>query len=200
MELTIRLPHGEERIGVTGTAERNLKIIREALGVNITARNGALRLSGDSEAVGQAAHVLERLGEAAREHKPMGREELLNIITTAGAERRDRPAAAGGAAAAEGPRKPMGEGLDVYLSGRRVRPMTDGQQAYLRAILHYDLTFCVGPAGTGKTYLAVAQAVSQLMTGSVQRLILSRPAVEAGEKIGFLPGDMREKVDPYMQP
>ena len=90
--------------------------------------------------------------------------------------------------------------LEVYLTGRCVRAMTDGQQYYLQAIHHNDLTLCTGPAGTGKTYLAVATAVAMLKRGQVRKLVLVRPAVEAGEKLGFLPGNMQEKVNPYLRP
>ena len=93
-----------------------------------------------------------------------------------------------------------GEGLDVYLRGRKVRPATEGQREYLEAILSHDLTFCCGPAGTGKTYVAVAAAVQMLKQGTVRRLVLVRPAVEAGEKLGYLPGNMQEKVNPYLRP
>src|SRR5690606_1201860 len=94
----------------------------------------------------------------------------------------------------------LGESLDVYLAGKRVKPLTEGQQAYLRAIQSHDLTFCAGPAGTGKTYVAVAAAVAMLKRGDVRKLVLVRPAVEAGEKLGFLPGSMQEKVNPYLRP
>ncbi|MEX0653201.1 MAG: PhoH family protein [Phycisphaeraceae bacterium] len=196
MELTIRLPHGEQRLGVTGAAERNLKIIRETLGVTLSARNGALRLSGDSEAVGRAAHVLEQLGEAAQRQQPMNRQQLLDAI--AGAERTEASRLA--RTTPVGERAPLGEELDVYLHGRSVKPMTEGQRAYLNALLHHDLTFCCGPAGTGKTYVAVAAAVAMLKRGDVRKLVLVRPAVEAGEKLGFLPGTMQEKVNPYLRP
>ena len=200
MELTIRLPHGEQRMAVTGTAERNLKIIRESLGVSVSARNGSLRVSGDSTAVGRAAHVIEQLGEAARSDKPMTRQQLLEAI----AELDHRPVpTAGGArqgAAAGASKPPLGDQLDVFLPGRRVKPMTDGQRVYLQAITGHDLTFCVGPAGTGKTYLAVAVAAAMLKRGDVRKLVLVRPAVEAGEKLGFLPGTMQEKVNPYLRP
>ena len=195
MELTIRLPHGEQRMAVTGTAERNLKIIRETLGVSLSARNGSLRVSGDSTAVGRAAHVIEQLGEAARSARPMTRQQLLEAI----AELDQRPSG-GPAAAAAGRKPPLGEPLDVFLPGRRVKPMTDGQRVYLTAIAGHDLTFCVGPAGTGKTYLAVAVAAAMLKRGDVRKLVLVRPAVEAGEKLGFLPGTMQEKVNPYLRP
>ena len=184
MELTISLPHGDERLAMTGAAERNLKIIRETLGVNIAARDGSLRLSGESKAVGQAARVLERLSDAARQQTPLDRQALLDMIATVGRA------------------TPRGESSDmaVYLRDRHIRAMTPGQQEYLDAIRDHDLTICTGPAGTGKTYLAVAAAVSMLRSGQVRKLVLVRPAVEAGEKLGFLPGDMQQKVNPYLRP
>lgn len=199
MELTISLPHGEQRIGVTGAAERNLKIIRETLGVTITARNGSLRLSGESDAVSKAAHVIEQLGEAARRHMPLTRQDLLEAITLAEASTA-RPSGTGSIREPGKPAIGPGESLDVYLAGKRVKPMTKGQQAYLDNLLTHDLTFCVGPAGTGKTYVAVAAAVAMLKRGDVRKLVLVRPAVEAGEKLGFLPGSMQEKVNPYLRP
>ncbi|MEM9415259.1 MAG: PhoH family protein [Planctomycetota bacterium] len=199
MELTIKIPDGPERIGVTGPSERNLKIIRESLGIAISARSDALRLSGKSDAVGRAAHVIDRLGEAARHDRPVSHEQLLELIAAASsnASRATRPAAQGD--------EPMRNGmqphaLDVYLDGRRVKPITAGQRHYLSSIQNNDLTFCVGPAGTGKSYLAVAVAVSMLKRGDVRKLVLVRPAVEAGEKLGFLPGTMQEKVNPYLRP
>ena len=204
MELTIRLPEGEQRLGVTGAGERNLKIIRETLGVKITARDGSLRLSGGSDAVGRAADVLERLGQAAREQDPMDRQTLLETITATEAQDRrgaaNRPPARNGQNG-ETHRAPLTtESLEVYLPGKRIKPMTAGQHAYLDALLNYDLTLCTGPAGTGKTYMAVASAVAMLKRGDVRKLVLVRPAVEAGEKLGFLPGSMQEKVNPYLRP
>ncbi|MEX0885131.1 MAG: PhoH family protein, partial [Phycisphaeraceae bacterium] len=192
MELTIRLPHGDQRLAVTGTAERNLKIIREALGVNVSARNGSLRVSGESGPVGRAAHVIEQLGEAARLQKPMTRQQLLETIAELDHRPLPRPATGAGPRTQQG----LGDPLEVFLPGRRVKPMTAGQSRYLDAIAHHDLSFCVGPAGTGKTYLAVAAAVAMLKRGDVRKLVLVRPAVEAGEKLGFLPGTMQEKVNP----
>lgn len=202
MELTIKLPEGAERYSVTGPAERNLKIIREALGVTINARSEALKLTGKSDAVGQAAHVIERLNEAARHDSPLTRQQLLDAIaavTTPAAS--SFPNLAAGNGAATSPAKgPFSHAFDVYLEGRRVKPMSPGQRVYTDCILHNDLTFCIGPAGTGKTYLAVAAAVSMLKRGQVRKLVLVRPAVEAGEKLGFLPGTMQDKVNPYLRP
>src|SRR5207302_8166595 len=90
--------------------------------------------------------------------------------------------------------------IDVYAKGHSIKPKTEGQRAYLEAILKHDLTLCLGPAGTGKTYLAVAAAASLLKHGEAKRIVLARPAVEAGERLGFLPGDLQAKVNPYLRP
>jgi len=202
MELTIKLPEGAERYGVTGPSERNLKIIREALGVTINARSEALKLSGKSDAVGQAAHVIERLNEAARHDSPLTRQQLLDAIaavSTPSASVFPNMQPSNGETSPQHS-GPMQHAFDVYLDGRRVKPMSPGQRVYVESITHNDLTFCIGPAGTGKTYLAVAAAVSMLKRGQVRKLVLVRPAVEAGEKLGFLPGTMQDKVNPYLRP
>jgi len=200
LELTIRLPHGDQRLAVTGTGEQNLKIIRETLGVSITARNGSLRLSGEEAPVGRAAHVLERLGEAAAADEPMSRPQLLEMIAAVNADASPQPAAAAEERSPGGRATGPAEALDVYLEGKSIKALTDGQQRYLDLMRRHDLTFCTGPAGTGKTYLAVATAVAMLKRGEVRKLVLVRPAVEAGEKLGFLPGSMQEKVNPYLRP
>ncbi len=199
MELTIELPIGEQRVGVTGAAERNLKIIRETLGVHLTARNGTLTIRGDELAVGQASRVIERLTDAALRDEPMSRKQLVDTIVTA----TSMPNAAVSVAQetiAKRTGLDLAHGMDVYLPDKRVKAMTEGQRVYLDAIFTNDLTFCSGPAGTGKTYLAVAAAVSMLKRGQVRKLVLVRPAVEAGEKLGFLPGDLQDKVNPYLRP
>jgi len=193
LELTIALPQGEERVAVTGIGKRNLKIIRESLGVNITSRNDALKISGDSERVGQAAHAVEQLGKHARRNKPLGRTDVLRVVTEASNR-------ATGGATAGSPVDPEQAELDVYLAGRTVAARSEGQRNYLTNILRNDLTICTGPAGTGKTYLAVAAACTLLKHGQTRKLVLVRPAVEAGERLGFLPGDMQEKVNPYLRP
>ena len=229
MHLTLDLPDDATRMGVTGPAERNLKILRESLGITIAARGGQLKLSGSTSSVGQAAGVIEQLGDAAKAHQPMTRGQLLDAISLA-ATRVDREQASAehhrevreqvdqaanirrdrdrhhrrdgdeGPAAKDPSAGWIERGLDVYLPGRRVRAMTEGQRDYLDAIAKHDLTFCTGPAGSGKTYLAVAAAVSMLKAGTVRKLVLVRPAVEAGEKLGFLPGSMQDKVNPYLRP
>ena len=196
LELTITIPEGPQRLAVAGPGERNLKIIRESLGVTLSARGDALRLSGKSEDVGRAALVLNRLGEAARHDQSISHEQLLDLIATAGAAPAGelRPGIDGRL------RPDDAQAMEVYLNSRRVKPVTTGQRHYVSSLQSHDLTFCVGPAGTGKTYLAVAAAVSMLKHGKVRKLVLVRPAVEAGEKLGFLPGTMQDKVNPYLRP
>lgn len=193
---------------MTGSGERNLKIIREGLGVNISARNESLKISGESDAVGRAAHVIEQLAEAAKRNRPLTRQQVIDSIAAAtrhshsrgpGSLHIDRQHQRHQSESNNGDGED-GTELEVYLGGRQITAMTTGQRRYLTAMYQHDLTFCIGPAGTGKTYLAVAAAVAMLRRGQVRKLMLVRPAVEAGEKLGFLPGDMQQKVNPYLRP
>ena len=192
MDLTISLPNNDQRLAVTGVAEQNLKIIRESLGIRLSSRNGTLRISGNPNAVEQAACVVEHLSQAAQRHEPMNRQELLETIASIG--RTDHPNTK------DRVQPSRQKGLGVYRGGQKIRAMTPRQQTYIDALDRHDLTFCTGPAGTGKTYLAVATAVSMLSQGRVRKLALVRPAVEAGEKLGYLPGSMHEKINPYLRP
>ena len=228
MNLTLDLPDDATRLSVTGPAERNLKILRESLGITIAARGGQLKLSGPTHSVGLAAGVIEQLGDAAKAQTPMTRGQVLDAVSLAASRadreqaateqqrevreqidqaaniRRDRDRHHRRDGDDERPADPSAHwvehGLDVYLPGRRIRAKTEGQRTYLDAIAQHDLTFCTGPAGSGKTYLAVAAAVAMLKAGTVRKLVLVRPAVEAGEKLGFLPGSMQDKVNPYLRP
>ena len=200
LDMTIRVSTGSERVGVLGDGERNLKMLREALGVDVTARDGNVHIRGGRGPVTVAQRVLQRLGAAARQNRPMNRREVLGCITDESTALPDMP---------EGDETheehaPLSEAwdghLDVFVRGRQIRPKTANQEAYLHAIRDNDMVFAVGPAGTGKTYLAVAVAVHLLKTGKASKLFLVRPAVEAGEKLGFLPGDLEAKVNPYLRP
>ena len=203
VELTIRVPQGADRVPMLGVAERNLKMIREALGVNITARDGAVQVAGDPHAVEAARRAIDRLDEAARLGEDLSRHEVLELITQLSAETRTLPEdllprnadddACVASSLWDGP-------LDVYVRGRRVSPKSANQRQYLDEITTNDLILCAGPAGTGKTYLAVAAAVHMLKAGAIRKIVLVRPAVEAGEKLGFLPGDLEAKVNPYLRP
>ena len=144
--------------------------------------------------------MLERLTEASADGRPMQRQEVLDAIALASrstprpsADARHNGAPGGSALRADGT-------FETYQPGKRVGATTPGQERYVEAVLKHDLTFCLGPAGTGKTYLAVAAAAAMLKRGEVRKLVLVRPAVEAGEKLGFLPGSMQEKVNPYLRP
>ncbi len=182
MQRVIAISSPSEARTLFGAQDRHLRRIRDAFGVKIVARETYLRVEGDDSAVGLATQALQRLAAAARRgHRP-SEDDVEEAIVMAGAP-------------ANGERA----GVDV-MRGRRVDAKTPGQQGYIEAIKRHDLVFCVGPAGTGKTYLAVAMAVAALKKEIVQRILLARPAVEAGEKLGFLPGDIEAKVNPYLRP
>ena len=171
-----------------GPVDQHLRRIEAAMGVTLSRRESTLRIEGARDAVESTAALIDLLYEKARE--PIGERALqLALIKARGPE---APAAAGA---------PADDGAIVLhtrhsdLSGR-----TPNQMQYLRHILAHDISFGIGPAGTGKTFLAVACAVDALERQSVQRIVLTRPAVEAGERLGFLPGDLAQKVDPYLRP
>jgi phosphate starvation-inducible protein PhoH and related proteins len=187
LELTITLEDAGKRAALFGSADRHLRLIRGTLGVQISARESTLKVSGSARAVGQAASIIEDLQRTLRTRDFLTDEQVADSITYACQQHDSK--------STEGPTS-----VEVYSRNAHVQPRTDGQAAYLDAIRRDDLVFCVGPAGSGKTYLAVAMAVSMLKAGQVHRLVLVRPAVEAGEKLGFLPGDMQAKVNPYLRP
>ncbi len=184
MELSIKLEDPRKAATLFGPMDRHLKMIREALGVQVFARDGQVKVTGSARNVSRAAAVIEQLQRALRRGKPITVDTVTEAISAAAAEKA----------------KQASEVLDVYTSGEMIRPKTPGQKRYIEAMRTHDLVFCTGPAGTGKTYLAVAVAVHMLKHQQAKRLILVRPAVEAGEKLGFLPGDMQAKVNPYLRP
>ncbi|MBO9624221.1 MAG: PhoH family protein [Sphingomonas sp.] len=176
-----------------GEYDSNLLMLEERLGVYIHARGQRVVIEGSAEAVAHAREVLQEL------HSRVIRgEEIDGGLVDAVIAMSNEPTLTGIIRA-----EPNGEGnppIMIRTRRKTIVPRSAAQTHYMRELVSNDMIFALGPAGTGKTYLAVAQAVAQLMTGSVQRLILSRPAVEAGERLGFLPGDMKEKVDPYLRP
>jgi phosphate starvation-inducible PhoH-like protein len=180
-----------------GEYDSNILAIEERLGVYIHARGQRVVLEGSAEAVAHAREVLTELhsrvirGEAIDTGLIDAVIAMSNEPMLTGIVRAENDDGAGGG----GPPPIM-----IRTRNKTIVPRSMTQTAYMRALVSNDIIFALGPAGTGKTYLAVAQAVAQLITGSVKRLILSRPAVEAGERLGFLPGDMKEKVDPYLRP
>lgn len=204
LEVIIRIPTDVDRVAVLGPSERNLKMVREGLGVRITAREKHVQVSGERGPVHAARNVVERLVHAAEKEEAMTRQRVLDLIAEESAVEEGGQAVAilnGESASAELNSGEKRDGrIAVYAGGRAVRAKTENQQHYLDAIRDHDLVFAIGPAGTGKTYLAVAAAVHMLKNSRVKKVILVRPAVEAGEKLGFLPGDLEEKVNPYLRP
>jgi phosphate starvation-inducible PhoH-like protein len=182
--LNIAIEQPDKRLALFGPADRNLRMLREAFAVTVTFRDEQLRLSGPPDQVERAAGVVEKLQQHLRKKDYLSQEDVSIAF---------REALNAHEAAAEGV-------IDVYARGHVVRAKTPGQQQYIDAIFEHDLTLCLGPAGTGKTYLAVAAAASLLKQGRVRRIVLARPAVEAGERLGFLPGDLQQKVNPYLRP
>ena len=178
MEKTIELIDTDEARALFGSADRTLKALKSRLDVNLIARNGVIRIRGDSEPVRKAAEVIETLRRAIRE----GREVTPDLVATLLDD-----------AHSASPEMEVGKTHTITLR-------TSGQKRYMDAILKTHLTFCSGPAGTGKTFLAVAAAVSSLRLDEVKKIVLTRPAVEAGEKLGFLPGDFQAKISPYLRP
>jgi len=177
---------GADPLLLTGVNDATLLEVQRTLGVRATLRGDTLTLTGSPDLVRRAVPVLEGLIERARLGEPVQPEDVVQF-TRGG----DMP-----------PAEPDDPGSRIAFPGlkRPIVARTEGQQAYLRAIAANDIVVGIGPAGTGKTYLAVAKAVEALTRKRVRRIILARPAVEAGESLGFLPGDLQAKVDPYLRP
>ncbi len=174
-----------------GEYDQNLVAIENRLGVYIAARGDRLQIEGEAEAAARARDVISGLYNRLVVGQPIDSGAVEAVIAMSAEPTLDGIV-----------RHDVSEPPKVMIRTRKktIVPRSANQGVYMEALTRNELIFALGPAGTGKTYLAVAQAVSQLITGSVDRLILSRPAVEAGERLGFLPGDMKEKVDPYLRP
>jgi phosphate starvation-inducible protein PhoH and related proteins len=168
-----------------GDHDRHMVRIEQALGVRLSCRGNRVAIAGEASRVDAAQAALEGLWRRLERGESVGRSEVEAAIRLA--DDTD-------------PRLPLSDLPAIRTRRGAVGPRSPGQAAYIEALSGHDMVFGVGPAGTGKTYLAVAQAVAMLQAGKVDRIVLSRPAVEAGERLGFLPGDMKEKVDPYLRP
>ena len=169
-----------------GDHDRHLARIEQALGVRLSCRGNRIAIAGETNRVGAAQGILQTLWRKLERGESVGRAEVESAIRLADPEL--------------DPRLPLSDLPAIRTRRGAVAPRSPGQIAYVEALSRHEMVFGIGPAGTGKTYLAVAQAVAMLQAGEVDRIILSRPAVEAGERLGFLPGDMKEKVDPYLRP
>lgn len=173
-----------------GQFDANLVQIENRLGVYISARGNRAQIEGPEDAVARARDVLKGMHQRLLQGQELDAGAIESLISMSAEPTLE------GIISGDGETPP----IMIRTRKKTIVPRSATQIEYMRALASRDVIFALGPAGTGKTYVAVAQAVSQLITGSVQRLILSRPAVEAGERLGFLPGDMKDKVDPYLRP
>ena len=195
-EASIPFDDPEEIRTLLGARDEHLRRVRESVGVDVVIRNDALKIQGDRESVDQGVAVIRRLREVIGESGELRADDVLKALGQV-----DRPVSLPDFSASErdgdSDRRSR---IELFESAKDVRPKTPGQEAYVDAIRRNDLVFCTGPAGSGKTYLAVAMALSALRSELVRKIVLVRPAVEAGEKLGFLPGDVTAKVNPYLRP
>ncbi len=193
-ETAVEFPDNKLLIDLCGEYDRNLAEIERVLGVQIVRRGNLLSVLGDETPAAEAAGVLNALYARLEGGKEVAFADVDRELRMGGDD-----AESGGL---DGDQLEMFKGGAVEIRTRKklVEPRTDAQKAYVKSLFAHELAFGIGPAGTGKTYLAVAVGVNMFIEGHVDRIILARPAVEAGEKLGYLPGDMKDKVDPYMQP
>jgi phosphate starvation-inducible PhoH-like protein len=178
--VTLSLDDRDEALLLFGSRDQHLRLIRDALGVRLIARGDTLQIEGPETQVSQAERVFVQLREVIGTHGKLTLEDVRTVLAIV---------QHGGT-----------QNLTVIEGGRHVRPRTDGQARYVQSMRDNDLVLVVGPAGSGKTYLAVGMAVTMLRQALVKRIVLVRPAVEAGERLGFLPGDIVAKINPYLRP
>ena len=184
MELKIQLASNVQCLELFGPADKHLRILRSDMNVEITARNGVVIITGDKREVENTADMIDKMQKRLLNQGTLDETDVNELLTQVQNKLKfDRT----------GP-------LAVYSSKGVIEPFTNGQAEYIEKMQKKDLTFCTGPAGTGKTYLAVAHAVAMLKKKRVRKIVLARPAVEAGERLGFLPGDLQAKVNPYLRP
>jgi len=183
-EATLSLVEPQLVLSLFGARDQHLRVVRDALGVKITHRDGEVHVSGEEQAVARATEVLEHLKSLAERRGIVTPEDVSEILA--------RVRGNGEVI--------LSTAIDVINAGRIVKPRTPGQAKYIHAIREHDITMSIGPAGSGKTYLAVALAVEALKQHRIRKIVLVRPAVEAGESLGFLPGDLQAKINPYLRP
>lgn len=187
-EENVLIANDDELVKLLGIHDKNIKIIKSYLDVNILVRNGALKVTGEKEKSEIAAKILKDILNTIRTEGEISDQKIVYLIE------------ANKSNSNIDYNQILKEVIVTSASGRVIKAKTLGQKRYIDLIRSKDVTFGIGPAGTGKTYLAVAAAVNAFRKKEVERIILTRPAVEAGEKLGFLPGDLQDKVDPYLRP
>ncbi len=188
MERVINAERMEQLIDVFGSFDENILRIEQAFGVHIANRGMELKISGDEESTDKAARTIQALMQLAAKGETIDEQKVRYLITLVSEGNDDQV------------QQMSRDVVCITAKGKPIKAKTVGQQKYMKAILKNTVTIGVGPAGTGKTYLAVAAAVAAFRSREVDRIILTRPAVEAGERLGFLPGDLQDKVDPYLRP
>ncbi|WP_204988836.1 PhoH family protein [Sporohalobacter salinus] len=183
----IVLPTNEVAKKIFGKHDQNLKLIEEEFEVDIFARGNKIQIEGEKKEVQRVAELFEELNKIIGKNHTLDKREMEYAIELATEDKFDLE-------------EVYSDVVQVTYQGQKIKPKTLGQKIYIDAIRSHDIVFGIGPAGTGKTYLAVVMAVNALMTNQINRIVLTRPAIEAGENLGFLPGDLQEKVDPYLRP
>jgi phosphate starvation-inducible PhoH-like protein len=185
--ITLTLESREEAVLLFGNRDQYLRMMRDALGIRIVARGDVVHIEGSEIQVDQADRAFQQLRAILKKQETLSAEDVRTVLAVVSSAE-DRPSVQTAATVVSGG------------ATKSVRPRTDGQGRYVHAMRENDLVFAIGPAGTGKTYLAVGVAVNLLRQGAVKKIVLVRPAVEAGERLGFLPGDMAAKINPYLRP
>ena len=188
MEQRISIERLEQAVNIFGSFDENIRLLEQEFSVTVVNREGELRVAGDPENVMPACKAIQALLTLTSRGESIGEQNVRYVIglVRAGKEQQIMEL--------------TGDVLCISAKGRPIKPKTIGQKEYIQSVLQNTVTIGVGPAGTGKTYLAVAAAVQAFRDKQVNRIILTRPAVEAGERLGFLPGDLQSKVDPYLRP
>ena len=188
MEQRISIERLEQAVNIFGSFDENIILLEKEFDVTVVSRDGELRVEGEEENVALAAKAVQALLTLSSRGEIIGEQNVRYVVGLVRAGKEERIT------------ELTGDVLCISAKGRPIKPKTIGQKEYIKSVLNNTITIGVGPAGTGKTYLAVAAAVQAFRDKQVNRIILTRPAVEAGERLGFLPGDLQSKVDPYLRP
>ena len=188
MEQRISIERMEQAVNIFGSFDENIRLIESEFHVAVTNREGELRVNGEAEDTMLAVKAIQALLTLSAKGEPLGEQQVRYVIGLARSGQEGRIG------------ELTGDVICITAKGRPVKPKTIGQKRYCDSVQKNTVTIGVGPAGTGKTYLAVAEAVAAFRAKEINRIVLTRPAVEAGERLGFLPGDLQSKVDPYLRP